>query len=157
MVQDSQSYYEYNSFNQLSKIRDGNSTGTVISEYLYDSDGNRIRKSDRIKNETVFYFNPNFLRVINATGTFDTIYYYADSQLIARKDPDGKKYFYHPDHLGSTTLVTNESGAVVEDTNYKPFGEPLYDAKSRYLYTGKERDSESGLVGVRRVIKKGAP
>ncbi len=146
MVQDSQSYYEYNSFNQLSKIRDGNSTGTVISEYLYDSDGNRIRKSDRIKNETVFYINPNFLRVINATGTYDTIYYYTDSQLIARKDPDGKKYFYHPDHLGSTTLVTNESGAVVEDTNYKPFGEPLYDAKSRFLYTGKEQDSESGLM-----------
>ncbi len=146
MVQDSQSYYEYNSFNQMSRIREGNSSGAIISEYLYDSDGNRIRKSDKIKNETILYINQNFLRVINTTGTFDTIYYYADSQLIARKDPDGKKYFYHPDHLGSTTLVTNESGAVVEDTNYKPFGEPLYDAKSRYLYTGKERDSESGLM-----------
>jgi RHS repeat-associated protein len=29
--------------------------------------------------------------------------------------------------------------------SYKPFGEPLYDAKSRFLFTGKERDSESGL------------
>ncbi|MFH1442953.1 MAG: RHS repeat-associated core domain-containing protein [Candidatus Micrarchaeota archaeon] len=146
LIQDANNYYEYNSFNQLSAIRTGNSTGFIISEYLYDPDGNRIRKTDHLKNETILYINQNFLRVINATGTFDTIYYFADSQMIARKDPDGKKYFYHPDHLGSTTLVTNESGAVVEDTNYKPFGEPLYDAKSRFLYTGKEKDSETGLM-----------
>ena len=30
--------------------------------------------------------------------------------------------------------------------NYKPFGEVLTDGKSKYLYTGKEKDSESGLM-----------
>ena len=111
-IQDASNYYEYNSFNQLAKIRVGNSTGAIISEYLYDPDGNRIRKLDKIKNETTFYFSQNFQQTINSTGTFNTSYYFDGSQLIARKDPDGKKYFYHPDHLGSTTLVTNESGAI---------------------------------------------
>lgn len=145
LITDGQYFYEYNPFNQLSKIREGNSTGIILSDYLYDSNGNRIRKHDRIKNETVFYINPNFLRVINSSGTFDTIYYFDGSTMVARKDPDSKKFFYHPDHLGSTTLVTNESGSIVENTNYKPFGEVLYDGKSKYLYTGKEKDSESGL------------
>ncbi|MEK6843731.1 MAG: RHS repeat-associated core domain-containing protein, partial [Candidatus Micrarchaeota archaeon] len=145
-IQDQNNFYEYNSFNQLSKIRIGNSTGAIISEYLYDPDGNRIRKLDKIKNETTFYFSQNFQQTLNSTGRFNTTYYFDGSTMVARKDSDGKKYFYHPDHLGSTTLVTYESGAIIEETNYKPFGEVLTDGKSKYLYTGKEKDSESGLM-----------
>ena len=39
--------------------------------------------------------------------------------LVGRKDPDGTKKYYHPDHLGSTDLVTNQTGAVVEETTSK--------------------------------------
>ncbi|MBI5224542.1 RHS repeat-associated core domain-containing protein [Candidatus Micrarchaeota archaeon] len=54
-------------------------------------------------------------------------------------------FYYHPDHLGSTTLVTNSSRGIAEETSYRPFGEVLLDGKSKHLYTGKELDSESGL------------
>ena len=52
------------------------------------------------------------------------------------------KIYYHPDHLGSTTLITNSSSAVVEETFYDPYGEILEGgSKSRYQYEGKEFSS----------------
>lgn len=143
LIQDSTYYYEYNNFNQLSKVKLGNSTGPIIEEYLYDHEGQRILKKSG--NETTFYINDNFIRIQNNSGTFDTIYYYDSKDLVARKDSDGSKFFYHPDHLGSTTLVTNQSGAVVEETHYYPYCLPMYDAQSRYLYTGKELDRTTNL------------
>jgi hypothetical protein len=32
-------------------------------------------------------------------------------------------YFFHPDHLGSTSYVTDDKGAVYEHQQYFPFGE----------------------------------
>jgi uncharacterized protein RhaS with RHS repeats len=34
-------------------------------------------------------------------------------RLVARLNPDGTKWFYHDDHLGSTSLITDESGTIV--------------------------------------------
>ena len=34
-----------------------------------------------------------------------------------------RTYYYHRDHLGSTTLITNESGEVVQRVEYLPTGE----------------------------------
>ncbi|MEK6860705.1 MAG: RHS repeat-associated core domain-containing protein, partial [Nanoarchaeota archaeon] len=65
--------------------------------------------------------------------------------LVGRKDPDGKKFFYHPDHLGSTDLVTDESGNVVEESTYEPYGEIIDGGDSRFLYTAKELDKGTGL------------
>ena len=59
-------------------------------------------------------------------------------------------YWTHGDHLGSTAWATDTAGAGVQHFRYLPFGEPLYSKKtgtfsSRYTFSGKERDSESGL------------
>jgi len=35
---------------------------------------------------------------------------------------------------------------VVQETNYYPYGSVIYDAASRFLYTGKELDRSSGLM-----------
>lgn len=63
-----------------------------------------------------------------------------------QKDPGGKKYFYHPDILGSTDLITNESGDIVEETTYEPHGEVIEGGQtSEFLYTSKELDDQTGL------------
>ena len=54
--------------------------------------------------------------------------------------------FFHPDHLGSTRLVTSMSGAVEQITSYHPFGATLSNGGTNvpYKFTGQELD-ETGL------------
>lgn len=58
-------------------------------------------------------------------------------------------YFFHADHLGSSNVITDKTGAVVERAEFYPFGLLRYDQaiqfESAYRFTGKERDQESGL------------
>ncbi len=64
-------------------------------------------------------------------------------------------YYYHPDHLGSTSWVTDQNGRVHEHVEYFPYGEVWRDVHGdtqggpvkaqRFLFTGKELDEETGL------------
>ncbi len=56
-------YYEYNNFNQLKKTRNNNASGTLLEEYWYDQDGNRIKKYDYTKNETTYYVSKNLIQI----------------------------------------------------------------------------------------------
>ena len=63
--------------------------------------------------------------------------------------------FYHVDAIGNVRVVTDATGAVVERHDYLPFGEecttgpcatnPGVAASQPRHFTGKERDTETGL------------
>jgi RHS repeat-associated protein len=56
--------------------------------------------------------------------------------------------YYFADHLGSSRVVTNAAGTILDDSDFYPFGGERVIAGSSgntYKFTGKERDSESGL------------
>ncbi len=144
LIQGKNKYYEYNTFNQLIRVRSPDSTGTILEEYAYDPNGKRIRKIKYLTaggNETTYYLGENFVRKVNSSGTYDTTYYHHNGQLIA-KNESGTIYFFHPDNLGSTTLITDLAGNTVEETFYYPFGLTLTGGTTEErLYTGKEKDS----------------
>jgi RHS repeat-associated protein len=59
-------------------------------------------------------------------------------------------YFYHPDHLGSTSYVTTRLGKVSQHVEYIPFGEVFLEEKNDkwntpYKFNSKELDDETGL------------
>ncbi|MBO7227757.1 MAG: hypothetical protein J6V33_09250, partial [Bacteroidales bacterium] len=59
-------------------------------------------------------------------------------------------FFYHSDHLGSASWITNGSGTPVQHLQYMPYGEPFVNERTssyneRFTFTGKERDSETGF------------
>ena len=63
------------------------------------------------------------------------------------EEPD--VYFYHSDHLGSASWITNAAGMPIQHLQYLPFGERFVDQRStgyseRFTFTGKERDEETG-------------
>ncbi len=60
-------------------------------------------------------------------------------------------YFYHSDHLGSTSYVTDGEGSATQFVCYIPFGEAFVDEHSTrpgmpYKFNGKEQDAETGLL-----------
>jgi len=71
-----------------------------------------------------------------------TSYVHGPNGLIAKINETGV-YYYHSDHLGSTSAMTDGGGSVVEEQLNAPFGQ-LISGSGRYGFTGKERD-ETGL------------
>ena len=70
--------------------------------------------------------------------------------LESQNEPETDVYFYHGDHLGSASWITDASGIPVQHLQYLPFGEPfIYQRASsyseRFTFTGKEKDSETGF------------
>jgi RHS repeat-associated protein len=60
------------------------------------------------------------------------------------------QYYFHPDHLGSSSYITDASGEVYQHLEYFAFGETFVEEHSNtnrtpYLYNGKELDDETGL------------
>ena len=60
------------------------------------------------------------------------------------------RYFFHPDHLGSATYITDHLGVVRQHIEYMAFGETFVEEHTSsdtqpYLYNGKELDGETGL------------
>ena len=60
-------------------------------------------------------------------------------------------YYYHPDHLGTNTLLTDMSGNAYQLFINLPFGESMAEQssigyyQSPYKFNGKELDKETGL------------
>ena len=79
----------------------------------------------------------------------------AQVRAVARsfKDPDNYEnlqFFYHPDHLGSSSFITNLEGEVVQHIEYVPFGEVFIEERNNvwntpYLFNAKEFDEETGM------------
>ncbi len=79
----------------------------------------------------------------------------AQARAVSRsfKDPDNYEnlqFFYHPDHLGSSSFITNLDGEVVQHIEYVPFGEVFIEERNNvwntpYLFNAKEFDEETGM------------
>ncbi|MCQ2230623.1 MAG: hypothetical protein MJZ30_02055 [Paludibacteraceae bacterium] len=59
-------------------------------------------------------------------------------------------YFYHSDHLGSSSYITDIDGDVTQHIEYIPYGEVFVDEhkgawSTPYLFNAKELDEETGL------------
>ncbi|MCW5963219.1 MAG: RHS repeat-associated core domain-containing protein [Bryobacterales bacterium] len=135
-------------YDSANRMKTSQPSGGSVTSYVYDADGRRVKKT---------------------TGTTSTYFVYdAFGQLAAEyssTDPTGsaETHYLTTDHLGSTRLVTNQTGAVVSRHDYLPFGWELYSgltgringqgyltspegiATPTQRFTGKERDSETRL------------
>ena len=79
----------------------------------------------------------------------------AQTRVVSRsfRDPDNYEnlqFFYHPDHLGSSSFITNLDGEVVQHIEYVPFGEVFIEERNNvwntpYLFNAKEFDEETGM------------
>jgi len=114
--------------------------------YTYDGDGKRVQKST---GKLYWYgLSSDPLAESNATGNITDEYVFFGGKRIARSNSTSGVTYYFSDHLGSSRVVTSATGAILDDSDFYPFGgeRPVVSSSgNNYKFNGKERDSESGL------------
>jgi RHS repeat-associated protein len=114
--------------------------------YKYDALGRRIQRAPSNGASANFtYDDQDVVRDKNSDGT--TVDYLngpgVDNKIWQK---GATQYYFSQDHLGSTTALTNTSGVLVERETYDAYGNSNASANTRYGYTGRERDSLTGLM-----------
>ncbi|MFH0826540.1 MAG: RHS repeat-associated core domain-containing protein [Candidatus Omnitrophota bacterium] len=106
-----------------------------LAEFLYDADGFRVKKT--YNGVSIIYVGDLYEK----TGSLTTKHIYLGANRIASRTSTDTLY-YHSDHLGSSNIITNASGAQVQLSEYRPFGELSLNTATRvnYYFTGKELD-----------------
>jgi len=70
-------------------------------------------------------------------------YVYGPNGLLARINESGNITYYHSDHLGSHSAMSNEKGEVISESVYLPFGQS--SGSEKYGFTGKEFEPDLNL------------
>ncbi|MGN7200355.1 SpvB/TcaC N-terminal domain-containing protein [Arthrobacter sp. SAFR-044] len=157
--------FEWDHANRLATYRtQAGPEPSVYAQYRYDASGTRTIKLVRNQNgpDTVtIYIGAGFERTLHtlpaaaAPTTHDAVHILDVANRIAtsrRGDPlpgDVMPPIIYtlPDHLGSSTVVTDPAGSPLNKEEYTPYGETSFGSYSRkrYRFTGKERNEESSL------------
>ena len=74
----------------------------------------------------------------------------ANGNFKTNEEYEKMQFYYHPDHLGSSSYITNLDGEVSQHIEYVPFGEVFIEERNNtwntpYLFNAKEFDEETGL------------
>ncbi len=140
----------YNHLNLPDQIDITPTSATQEVNYLYNAVGQKLRKATRI--------NSTPATTTDYVGSF----IYQDGQLQTILTPegrvvvDGNNYEYQyflKDHLGNTRITFNESGTIIQEDSYYPFGMAMAglshssgeNLPNKYLYNGKELQDDFGL------------
>src|SRR6266853_6186267 len=121
--------YTYDYANHLIALFAGGATTT----YGYDAFGQRVLQTGTT---TTTFYPFKFYSVASSTGTgakysTTTSYMFNGDTLLATVDQQlasgvatgtAKTRYVHPDHLGSTNVVTDENDNVVQTLDYYPYG-----------------------------------
>ena len=132
---------------------------TAGYSYLYDGDGQRVAKCTSTGQSstcptsstgTIYFRNLGGESAVeeDLSGNFQNEYIFFNGDRVVRSDSSFALHYYFHNHLMTTEVVTNPSGSLPpqQDVDYTPYGTIVYGTPSeKYLFTGKERDGESGL------------
>lgn len=167
VLENSERYFEWDHADRMKNFRTqiDNGKPSTYALYLYGSDGQRVKKLVVTGNHyrTTTYLGATFehhaeckmnspqkdanysLHVVDGMGRI------AIQRIGKAFESDGAErhpiQYHHSDHLGSSALVVSGSGAWINREEFFPYGETSLGTfgRKRYRFTGKERDSESGL------------
>jgi RHS repeat-associated protein len=150
-------HYVYDEENRLACVHKGQQVpspscdehGTYPAEFVYDHSGVRKRKD---ASQPTFYPNQYLTDIGGGTGGQFKHIFLGGMRILTMQvipPPDKQQWYYHPDHLGSTSIVTNEKAQLAEHTHYFPYGEVWLQERPStpvpYLFSAKEFDPETGL------------
>jgi RHS repeat-associated protein len=129
--------------NRLLSLTATNPTSTTSSQYVYDAMGNRVASTtDGVR--TNYLVAGNIAQVLleyDANGVITSDY--TEGIGLIRKQSANREGFYHTDALGSTRLITDNVGLVLDRYNYDAFGANLNQINTfanSFQFAGEQRD-----------------
>ena len=152
--------YVWNEKNQLISSVDSN----YNTAYVYGQDGQRSNKYTQ--NSETLYFNKMWTL---HTDSGNNVYggqtskniYLGETRIVTKlnsgtnptyQEEYYKQYFYHSDHLGSASLISDNKGDEYQRIEYTPYGETWVEKTGNtgleylpYKFTAKELYEETGL------------
>jgi len=162
---DGQNCYSYDAENRLSSVVPkvfvpstglwvcGSPGATSARSYLYDPDGRRVAKLQNGSISEQYYYDAGGHMITDADASGNTLRaeIFAGGRHLATWT-NNATYFNHADWLGTERVRTNSSGSTCQIISSLPFGDGQNITgacgggdPSPNHFTGKERDSESGL------------
>lgn len=152
VLSDSMHTYRYDAENHLISVDNGSTT------YFYDAEGRRLERRTNGTATRDWYYNRDGTTLIEIAPPYPLYQeMYAAGLHIATRTLNAAhngtdEYFHHVDWLGTERARTDYAGSLCETITSLPFGDgqnfsstcPEGDVSPLH-FTGKERDSESGL------------
>ncbi|MFH0977498.1 MAG: RHS repeat-associated core domain-containing protein [Spirochaetota bacterium] len=146
--------------NRMKSVTDSlNSTGvTAKTTFAYDASGTRVVKSGNLGD--VVYVNANY--TLRNSDLISKHVFAGNTRIVSKMSSvqttgtattvkDMGAFYYHGDHLGSSSVITDSTGKFYEHIEYFPYGEDWIDDKASstsdsvaYKFTTKEYDAETG-------------
>lgn len=161
VINDGTSQYLYDAEGRVCAVKNNNSGAQV--GYIYNAEGQRVAKgtitafscdtsSNGFTQTAGYVIGPDGEQVSegDAAGNWVHTNVYAAGHLIATYENDGLGVHFHlSDWLGTRRVQTDYAGNLESTYETLPYGELIPANQSlgatEHLFTGKERDTESGL------------
>ncbi|MDY7007304.1 MAG: RHS repeat-associated core domain-containing protein [Cyanobacteriota bacterium] len=161
--------YSWDYRNRLVAVTEIDEGGNVTKEveFTYSATGDRLSKtvddipSDDEDGVTTYFVSDRddvLLEFVDADGVGDAsepvlahryLHGPGVDQILAREDADGETVWHLTDHLGTVRDLVDNDGLVLNHLVYDSFGNVVSQTDetvgSRYRFTGREFDEETGL------------
>ncbi|MEW5789796.1 MAG: RHS repeat-associated core domain-containing protein [Pseudomonadota bacterium] len=130
------------------------SSGTTSFIYNYD----HVRVKQTTGSKTVVYLNPridlggHYNKETVGSVVTESFYFYAGGQVVGahvtKTNTSPQTNYFHADHLGSISVVTDQAGQVIARYEFDPWGKRVLTAGSNatiHGFTGHEH-LDDGLI-----------
>ncbi len=144
--------------NRLTKTIDTTGASNVATRYEYDAQGMRIIKDGPYGKS--IYIDPG---MVISNDMVESNHVFVGNTRVAsivkhKEETNAATYYFASDHLGSSSVLTTNTGSYHERIEYLPYGEVWVEDVSTssttvaengyttpYKFTGKELDKETNL------------
>ena len=122
----------FNIENQLISVTVSGQT----TQFIYDGDGNMVKKVKPDGSKTIYVGGIYEVDKTSGGSVTRTVTYYPGGAMRI----NSTLYYMLKDHLGSASVVTDATGAIVGEQRYYPYGETRLTTGTIYtdkLFTGQ--------------------
>lgn len=132
------------------KLMQSTANGQSAS-YVYDAADNRIGQTTG-GSTARYLIDPNFafaqvVAELDGSNTPTTLYSIGNQRISQTDTLSGQTHYLHQDGLGSTRLITDETGTDIAQYRYSQYGEIAEQdgsGSSDFLFAGEQRDQATG-------------